>query len=106
MRYLSLREILEIYKRVMQQSGGSNGIRDKGALEPTIAQPRMSFDGKDLYPTLVDKAVALCFSLEKKIIPLLMVTRELGMQLWKFSFYSMDMKLNPMLTNRKKLYLN
>ena len=61
MRYLSLNEILEIYKRVLQQSGGAIGIRDEGALESAIAQPRMSFGGEDLYPTLVDKAAALCF---------------------------------------------
>ena len=28
-----------------------------------MAQPRMTFGGKDLYPSVVEKAVALCFSL-------------------------------------------
>ena len=39
----------------MQQSGGIAGIRDAGALESAIAQPRMSFSGEDLYPPVVDK---------------------------------------------------
>lgn len=37
MRYLTLREILEIYQRVMQQSGGLMGIRDLGVLESAVA---------------------------------------------------------------------
>jgi prophage maintenance system killer protein len=37
MRYLTLRETLEIYQRVMQQSGGLIGIRDLGALESSGA---------------------------------------------------------------------
>lgn len=63
MRYLTLREILEIYQRVMQQSGGLVGIRDLGALESAVAQPRMTFGGAELYPTLVEKAASLGFSL-------------------------------------------
>lgn len=63
MRYLTLREILEIYQRVMEQSGGLVGIRDVGALESAIAQPRMTFGGAELYPTVVEKAASLGFSL-------------------------------------------
>lgn len=63
MRYLSLGEVLELYRRVMALSGGATGIRDQGALESAIAQPRMTFDGEELYTTLADKAVALGFSL-------------------------------------------
>jgi death on curing protein len=63
MRVLSLGEILEIHQRVIEQSGGAAGVRDLGALESAVAQPRMSFDGDDLYPTIVDKASALTFSM-------------------------------------------
>jgi death-on-curing protein len=63
MRYLTVNEVLETYERVMQQSGGAMGIHDLGALESAVAQPRMTFDGEDLYPTLVEKASALGFSL-------------------------------------------
>lgn len=63
MRYLTLREVLEIYQRVMHQSGGLVGVRDLGALESAVAQPRMTFDGEELYSTIVEKAAALGFSL-------------------------------------------
>ena len=63
MRYLTVGEVLEIYSRVMEQSGGGVGIHDLGALESAVAQPRMIFNGEELYPTLVEKASALGFSL-------------------------------------------
>lgn len=63
MRYLSLPEALDLYARVMAQSGGSAGLRDLRALESALAQPRMAFGDKDLYPTLEEKAVSLCFSI-------------------------------------------
>ncbi len=63
MRYLSLGEVTELHRRVIEAFGGSHGIRDLGALESAIAQPRMTFGGEDLYPTPVDKAVALGFTL-------------------------------------------
>lgn len=40
MRYLTINQVLEIYNQVMQQSGGLIGIRDLGALESVVAQPR------------------------------------------------------------------
>ncbi len=63
MRYLTVNEVLETYRRIMQQTGGATGIHDLGALESAVAQPRMTFDGHELYPTIVEKASALGFSL-------------------------------------------
>jgi death-on-curing protein len=65
MRYLTLKEALELHRRIIEQSGGSTGMRDIGLLESALAQPLMTFGGEDLYPTLVEKASALCFSLVK-----------------------------------------
>ena len=62
MRYLTINQVLGIYNRVMQQSGGLIGIRDLGALESAVAQPRATF-GEELYPTIIEKASALGFSL-------------------------------------------
>ena len=41
------------------------GLRDVNGLESAVAQPLMTFGGEDLYPTLVEKASALGFSLIK-----------------------------------------
>jgi len=63
MRYLSLEEILSLHSLLIAQSGGSNGLRDRGALESAVAQPEASFGGEDLYPGLNAKAGALGHSL-------------------------------------------
>ena len=59
MRYLTLNEVLLLHDQVMAQSGGAVGILSLPALESALAQPRMTFGGTDLYPTLVEKAAAL-----------------------------------------------
>ena len=63
MRYLALGEILALHEYLLGATGGAGGLRDLGALESAVAQPRMTFDGKDLYPDLVTKASALAFAL-------------------------------------------
>ena len=63
MRFLTVDEVLELYQRVVEQSGGAQGSRDRGALESAVAQPGMAFGGVDLYTNLVAKAAALGFSL-------------------------------------------
>ncbi|HAC64923.1 MAG TPA: hypothetical protein DCF68_15680 [Cyanothece sp. UBA12306] len=70
-RYLTQSEILQLHSLLIQQSGGMEGIRDKGSLESAhryadlfeIAQPKMTFGGEDLYPSIIEKASALGFSL-------------------------------------------
>ncbi len=64
-RYLTLSEVLFLYQRVMESSGGEEGIRDLGALQSALAQPRMTYGGEELYPSLAEKAGALAYSLVK-----------------------------------------
>jgi len=63
LRYLTLPEVLELHRRLLAQSGGAGGLRDLGALESAVAQPRMTFESADLYPSIPEKAAALGFSL-------------------------------------------
>lgn len=63
MRHLTTNEILALHLTIIHQSGGSLGLRDLGALESAISQPRQAFAGSDLYPSLAEKAAALCYSL-------------------------------------------
>jgi death-on-curing protein len=62
-RYLTLEEILELHRLVLEQSGGLASVRDLGGLDSALAQPRMAFGGQDLYPSLGEKAAVLGFSL-------------------------------------------
>ncbi len=63
MRYVTLAEVVELHRRLLQATSGPPGIRDLGALESAVVQPKATFGSADLYPTLVDKAAALCFAL-------------------------------------------
>jgi death on curing protein len=63
MRYLTLVEVLDLHRQIIAQSTGTLGIRDLDLLKSAIAQPRMSFGGEDLYPTVIEKAIALGFSM-------------------------------------------
>lgn len=63
MRYLTVSEVIELYRQVMETSGGTVGILSIEALESAVAQPRATFGGNDLYPTIIEKAAALGFRL-------------------------------------------
>ncbi len=65
MKYLSLKTILMIHDRSLDDYGGDPGVRDRGLFESAVAQPRARFGGGDLYPSLAGKAAALAFSLVK-----------------------------------------
>jgi death on curing protein len=59
-------EIVKYFHSILiNEFGGSNGIRDLNALKAAIQRPYSTFDGKDLYPTIYDKAAALVESLVK-----------------------------------------
>jgi death on curing protein len=63
MRYLTLREIVQLHDAILASTDGAPGLRDLGALESAVAQPRVTFGGAELYGSLVEKASALGFSL-------------------------------------------
>jgi death on curing protein len=62
-RFLSLGEVLALHRRILAESGGRLGVRDLGAIASALSQPGVSVGGEDAYPTLVDKAAALGYSL-------------------------------------------
>jgi death-on-curing protein len=63
LRALSTDDVIYIHSRIIAQSGGSYGLRDRGALESSVSQPLQSFDGSELYPDTLAKAAALAFFL-------------------------------------------
>jgi len=63
MKYLSPQQVLFIQARLIAETGGETGLRDLALLESAVARPRASFDGKDLYSGLFEKAASLLDSL-------------------------------------------
>nr|WP_197539361.1 type II toxin-antitoxin system death-on-curing family toxin [Sorangium cellulosum] len=56
-------EVFFLHERVLAASGGAAGVRDLRAVEAAVAQPKATFGGEELYPTVIAKAATLCFSL-------------------------------------------
>lgn len=54
-----------LHAQLINQTGGSNGVRDYSLLESAIESPFQSFDGEELYPTIQSKAARLGFCLIK-----------------------------------------
>lgn len=63
MIFLELHEVIRLHDAILAESGGLNGVRDQGGLESALAQPQMAMFGKELYPTISEKAGILGFSL-------------------------------------------
>jgi len=61
--YLTPEQILFLHARLIEETGGSHGVRDVGLLESAAARPQTTFAGQDLYPDLFAKAAALMESL-------------------------------------------
>lgn len=62
---ITLKEALIIHELAIDKFGGSYGVRDMNLLESAILRPNTTFDGKDLYPNVVDKAAAIIESIVK-----------------------------------------
>lgn len=58
-------DIIRLHEVVLRQTGGSDGLRDAGALAMCAGRPHAAFDGKELYPTLFLKAAAVLESLAR-----------------------------------------
>lgn len=61
--FLSIDEVIAIHETVVLLFGGRVDMRDFTLLHSAVERSKATFGGKDLYPTLFDKAAALIQSL-------------------------------------------
>jgi death-on-curing protein len=52
-----------LHQKMIEASGGANGVHSLGALESAIAHVFASFDGKDLYPSIEEKAARQAYAI-------------------------------------------
>ena len=60
---LTTKQVISIHSSLIEATGGTDGVRDMGLLESALETPFQTFDGKDLYPALIQKAARLGHSL-------------------------------------------
>lgn len=59
MNLLTIEQILQIHVLVVEETGGSTGIRDLGRLDAAVASQSQNVFGKETYSGPVQKAAAL-----------------------------------------------
>ena len=52
---ITTEDVIRIHSRVIQGSGGMDGLRDYDGLDAAISAPMQSFGGQDLYPSVIEK---------------------------------------------------
>ncbi|MCH5304607.1 MAG: type II toxin-antitoxin system death-on-curing family toxin [Ruminococcus sp.] len=62
---LSKHQILKLHEQLIDETGGSQGVRDEGLLESAINAPYQRFDGEELFPTIQQKAARLGYGIIK-----------------------------------------
>ena len=60
---IPIKEVELIHRILIDKFGGSHGTRDNAALESALARPFQTFDGKELYPSVLEKAASLVESI-------------------------------------------
>lgn len=65
MKRLSKEQILMLHSQLIEEYGGSDGVRDYNLLDSALENPFQSFGGEELYPTLQEKAARLGYGLIK-----------------------------------------
>ncbi|MEI7616015.1 MAG: type II toxin-antitoxin system death-on-curing family toxin [Actinomycetota bacterium] len=60
---LVIAQVLFLHNLMCRETGGSSVLRDKGALESAIYHAFASFEGKDLYPSIEEKAARQAYGI-------------------------------------------
>ncbi len=63
MKMLTEQDVMAIHHLMIEETGGSHGLRDRGLLSSAVHSPFQTFEGKDLYPAIEEKAAHLGYSL-------------------------------------------
>lgn len=61
--YVTLEQILVIHQDQIERYGGTSGIRTLSLLESAVLRPQSTFNGKELYTDIFEKAASLMHSL-------------------------------------------
>ena len=60
---LSKEQIKRLHENMIISTGGSDGIRDESLLESALSAPNQTFDGMELYPSVMAKIARITYSL-------------------------------------------
>ena len=62
---ISKEQIINLHKQLIDETGGSHGLRDEGLLDSACNAPFQRFDNQELFPTIQQKSTRLAYGLIK-----------------------------------------
>lgn len=62
---LSKDQVIALHSEMIQETGGTDGIRDEGLLDSALAAPFQSFADTGIFPSIQQKAARLGYGLVK-----------------------------------------
>ena len=60
---LTVEEIIALHDKLIERTGGSQGLRDQSLLESAVYSAMSAFGDSEAYPTVEEKAARLMFSI-------------------------------------------
>ena len=63
MEYITIEYILKLHKKMIDATGGLDGIRNIELLKLAVENSKVTFGGTDLYPMVEDKCASVCYSI-------------------------------------------
>ncbi|CBR26906.1 hypothetical protein [Streptococcus phage phi-SsUD.1] len=63
MKVLTVEQVIELHTRLIQATGGLDGVRDVGLIESSLSSAFITYFGVEKYPSIEEKAARLCYSL-------------------------------------------
>lgn len=64
-KYLTADQVMSFHDTLLENFGGLSGVRDKNLLYSALEAPKASFGGKEMYPSIYEKAAAYLYHLAR-----------------------------------------
>jgi death-on-curing protein len=58
-------DIIDIHRSIIQKTGGSLGVLNLSGIDSALQSIYQTFEGKDIYPSIVEKATRLSYQLNQ-----------------------------------------
>lgn len=63
MKWITVEQIIRDHDQLIEITGGDDGILNLGMIESSVKAPLQTFDGREIFPTITEKATRLSFAL-------------------------------------------
>jgi death-on-curing protein len=60
---LNKEQVVRLHEKLLERTGGLDGIRDENLLESALSNPFQTFDGVELYPSTAAKIARIAYGL-------------------------------------------